>query len=135
MWIQRARWALVPNHAALYIRDVEPISRHHTEVTLREVEAAARSIGVQIQVLKANTAREIEQVFDQRLGILLEPRRSPGCQHPERQQRPVGKTARSFDGALREHQVALKLMGALTLSPLPRRRQLHRALVTEVADC
>src|SRR2546430_1805418 len=33
------------------------------ETTLRDVEAAARTLGLQLQVLKANTAREIEEAF------------------------------------------------------------------------
>jgi ABC-type uncharacterized transport system substrate-binding protein len=41
---------------------VNPANASYTENTLREVEAAARSIGVQVRVLNANTPREIEQV-------------------------------------------------------------------------
>jgi putative tryptophan/tyrosine transport system substrate-binding protein len=33
------------------------------ETTLRDVEAAARTLGLHLQVLKANTAREIEEAF------------------------------------------------------------------------
>jgi len=33
------------------------------ETTLRDVEAAARTLGLQLQVLKANTAREVEEAF------------------------------------------------------------------------
>jgi putative ABC transport system substrate-binding protein len=42
---------------------VNPASVSNTETTLRDVEAAARTIGLQLQVLKANTAREIEEGF------------------------------------------------------------------------
>jgi putative ABC transport system substrate-binding protein len=35
----------------------------YSETTLRDVEAAAGTIGLQLQVLKANTAREIEEGF------------------------------------------------------------------------
>jgi putative ABC transport system substrate-binding protein len=53
---------LVPGAVRIAVL-VNPANVPYTEATLREVGAAARSIGVQIQVLKANTAREIEQVF------------------------------------------------------------------------
>jgi ABC-type uncharacterized transport system substrate-binding protein len=39
------------------------ISIVDTETALRDVEAAARTIGLQLQVLKAKTAREIEEGF------------------------------------------------------------------------
>ena len=42
---------------------VNPDSLIYTETTLRDVEAAARTIGLKLQVLKANTAREIEEGF------------------------------------------------------------------------
>ena len=42
---------------------VNPDSLIYTETTLRDVEAAACTIGLQLQVLKANTAREIEEGF------------------------------------------------------------------------
>jgi ABC-type uncharacterized transport system substrate-binding protein len=42
---------------------VNPASVSNTETTLRDVEAAARTIGLQLQVLKANTGREIEEGF------------------------------------------------------------------------
>jgi putative ABC transport system substrate-binding protein len=42
---------------------VNPASVTNAETTLRDVEAAARTIGLQLQVLKANTAHEIEQGF------------------------------------------------------------------------
>jgi putative tryptophan/tyrosine transport system substrate-binding protein len=42
---------------------VSPASVTNAERTLRDVEAAARTIGLQLQVLKANTAREIEEGF------------------------------------------------------------------------
>ena len=40
---------------------VSPASVTNAETTLRDVEAAASTIGLQLQVLKANTAREIEE--------------------------------------------------------------------------
>src|SRR5262245_30267981 len=40
---------------------VNPASVNNTETTLRDVGAAARTTGLQLQVLKANTAREIEE--------------------------------------------------------------------------
>jgi putative ABC transport system substrate-binding protein len=42
---------------------VNPDSVTTAETTLRDVEAAARTIGLQLQVLKAKTAREIEEGF------------------------------------------------------------------------
>ncbi len=42
---------------------VSPASGKTAETTLRDVEAAARTIGLQLQVLKADTAREIEEGF------------------------------------------------------------------------
>ena len=42
---------------------VSPANVTNAEMTLRDVEAAARTIGLQLQVLKANTAREIEEGF------------------------------------------------------------------------
>ena len=52
---------LVPGAVRIAVL-VNPANVSYTEATLREVEAAARTIGVQVQVLNANTAREIEQV-------------------------------------------------------------------------
>jgi len=40
---------------------VSPANVTNAETTLRDVEAAASTIGLQLQVLKANTAREIEE--------------------------------------------------------------------------
>ena len=42
---------------------VSPASVSNTERTLQDVEAAARTIGLQLQVLNANTGREIEESF------------------------------------------------------------------------
>jgi putative ABC transport system substrate-binding protein len=42
---------------------VDPAHAASTETTLREVEAAARAMGLQIQVLKASTIREIDAAF------------------------------------------------------------------------
>jgi putative ABC transport system substrate-binding protein len=52
---------LVPGAARIAVL-VNPANVAYTEATSREVEAAARTIGVQAQFHKANTAREIEQV-------------------------------------------------------------------------
>jgi len=43
---------------------VNPASAATTEATLREVEAAARTLGLQIQVFRANTSREIDAAFE-----------------------------------------------------------------------
>jgi len=42
---------------------VNPASVNNTETTLRDVGQAARTIGLELLVLKANTAREIEEGF------------------------------------------------------------------------
>ena len=42
---------------------VNPTEASTTEATLRDVDAAARTIGLQIQVLNANTSREINAAF------------------------------------------------------------------------
>jgi putative ABC transport system substrate-binding protein len=42
---------------------VNPANARNAETTLRDVEAAARAMGVQIQVLKASTSREIDAAF------------------------------------------------------------------------
>ena len=42
---------------------VNPANATNTETTLRDVEAAARAIGLQIQVLNASTSREIDAAF------------------------------------------------------------------------
>ena len=42
---------------------VNPANAANTETTLRDVEAAARAIGLQIQVLNASTSREIDAAF------------------------------------------------------------------------
>jgi putative tryptophan/tyrosine transport system substrate-binding protein len=43
---------------------VNPAFATLTEATLRDVEAAARAMGLQIQVLKADTSREIDAAFE-----------------------------------------------------------------------
>jgi putative ABC transport system substrate-binding protein len=53
---------LVPRATRIAVL-VNPANAKNTEATLRGVEAAARGIGLQIQVLKANTVREIEEAF------------------------------------------------------------------------
>jgi len=42
---------------------VNPTNAANTETTLRDVEAAARALGLQIQVLNASTSREIDAAF------------------------------------------------------------------------
>ena len=42
---------------------VNPANAATTEATLREVEAAARAMGLQIQVINANSSREIDAAF------------------------------------------------------------------------
>jgi putative ABC transport system substrate-binding protein len=54
---------LVPTAARVAVL-VNPDSAATTEATLRDVEPAARSIGMQIQVLNANTSLEIESAFE-----------------------------------------------------------------------
>src|SRR5262245_26596103 len=54
---------LVPRAARVAVL-VNPADGPITESTLRDVEAAARVVGLQIQVLNANTSREIDAAFD-----------------------------------------------------------------------
>src|SRR2546421_12647 len=42
---------------------VNPVNAAITETTLRDVDAAARTLGLQIQVVRAGTSREINAVF------------------------------------------------------------------------
>jgi putative tryptophan/tyrosine transport system substrate-binding protein len=53
---------LVPGAARVAVL-VNPANATQTESTLRDVEPAARDMGLQIQVLKANTSREIDAGF------------------------------------------------------------------------
>jgi ABC-type uncharacterized transport system substrate-binding protein len=53
---------LLPKAARVAIL-VNPASAAQTEATLREVEPAARTMGLQIQVFNANTSREIGAAF------------------------------------------------------------------------
>ena len=53
---------LVPEAARVAVL-VNPANAADTETTLRDVEAAARAIGLQIQVLNASTSREIDAAF------------------------------------------------------------------------
>ena len=53
---------LVPAAARVAVL-VNPANAANTETTLRDVEAAARAIGLQIQVLNASTSREIDAAF------------------------------------------------------------------------
>src|SRR5262249_56560422 len=54
--------ALVPAATRVVVL-VNPAQATNTESTLREVEAAARAMGLQIQVLNASTSREIDAAF------------------------------------------------------------------------
>jgi putative ABC transport system substrate-binding protein len=53
---------LVPQARRIVVL-VNPASVNNMETTLRDVEVAARTIGLELVVLKANTAREIEEGF------------------------------------------------------------------------
>jgi putative ABC transport system substrate-binding protein len=53
---------LVPKAVRIAVL-VNPTNASTTEATLREIPEAARTIGLQIQVLKASTGREIEEAF------------------------------------------------------------------------
>ena len=53
---------LVPAAARVAVL-VNPANAANTEATLRDVEAAARAMGLQIQVLNASTSREIDAAF------------------------------------------------------------------------
>src|SRR6516165_10201882 len=54
---------LVPRAARIAVL-VNPADPANTEATLREAPAAARALGLQIQVLNANTSREVEAAFE-----------------------------------------------------------------------
>ena len=53
---------LVPGAARVAVL-VNPANAANTETTLRDVEPAARAMGLQIQVLNASTSREIDAAF------------------------------------------------------------------------
>jgi putative ABC transport system substrate-binding protein len=53
---------LVPGAARVAVL-VNPANAANTESTLRDVESAARTMGLQIQVINANTVREIDAAF------------------------------------------------------------------------
>ena len=53
---------LVPGAARVAVL-VNPANTANAETTLRDVEPAARAMGLQIQILKASTSREIEAAF------------------------------------------------------------------------
>ena len=53
---------LVPGAVRVVVL-VNPASATNTETTLRDMEPAARAIGLQIQVLNASTSREIDAAF------------------------------------------------------------------------
>ena len=54
---------LVPGAARVAVL-VNPASKSNTEATLRDVEAAARTVGLQVQVLNADTELEIDAAFE-----------------------------------------------------------------------
>ena len=54
---------LVPGAARVAVL-VNPASESNTEATLRDVEAAARTVGLQVQVLNADTELEIDAAFE-----------------------------------------------------------------------
>jgi len=54
--------AMVPTAVRVAVL-VNPANATNTETTLRDVEPAARAIGLQIQVLNASTSREIDAAF------------------------------------------------------------------------
>jgi putative ABC transport system substrate-binding protein len=53
---------LIPRVARVAVL-VNPADARNTETTLRELEAAARAMGLQIQVVRASTSSEIEAAF------------------------------------------------------------------------
>jgi putative ABC transport system substrate-binding protein len=53
---------LVPGAARIAVL-VNPADAANTEPTLRDVDAAARTVGLQIQVVRASSSREIEAAF------------------------------------------------------------------------
>ena len=53
---------LVPGAARVAVL-VNPANTANAGTTLRDVEPAARAMGLQIQILKASTSREIEAAF------------------------------------------------------------------------
>ena len=53
---------LVPNAARIAVL-VSPASTTTTETTLRDVQAAARAMGLQVQILNADSGREIDAAF------------------------------------------------------------------------
>jgi putative ABC transport system substrate-binding protein len=55
--------ALVPAATRLAVL-VNPANATHTETTLRDVEAAARTMGLQTRVVNADTSREIDAAFE-----------------------------------------------------------------------
>jgi putative ABC transport system substrate-binding protein len=71
---------LVPGAARVAVL-VNPTSPSNTETTLRDVEPAARAMGLQIQVLNASTNHEIGAAFAtlvrERLDAVLDMRRGP----------------------------------------------------------
>jgi putative tryptophan/tyrosine transport system substrate-binding protein len=54
---------LVPG-AKRIVALVNPADAENTETTLRDLESAARSLGLEIQILNANTSREIDAAFE-----------------------------------------------------------------------
>ena len=56
---------LVPRVARVAVL-LNPDDALRTESSLRDVQAAARAMGLQVQTLNANTSREIDTAFDDR---------------------------------------------------------------------
>ena len=54
---------LVPRAARIAVL-VDPADVANTETTVRDAKAAALAIGPQIQILNANTGREIDSAFE-----------------------------------------------------------------------
>jgi len=66
-WIGCRSWRLISRAEGSSCRVavlVNPADARRTEVTLRDLEPAARTMGVRIQVLNANTANEIDAAFE-----------------------------------------------------------------------
>ena len=59
-WNSCVSWCPAATRVAVLVNPADATS---TEITLRDVEAAARAMGLQIQVLNASTSREIDAAF------------------------------------------------------------------------
>ena len=86
---------LVPGAARAAVL-VNPAETVNTEITLRDVEAAARGFGLQVQILKADTSDEINAAFEKaNPDITLEYEFIPSAGYPQRVQSELlaGNTA------------------------------------------